>query len=284
VVLLPLFVFGILALAQGSVGPGLGLAAIALLLCLATAIQERPYGCTVSASGVVLEQRSLLTRKVHEIPHDHIVDLWLDAHPSKAGLHLQCRGEVKGPTWYYAVPLHQDSWAREKEAAKKVARLLKLPWRLAVIVPAPMSFQRVTRMLRRMFRGHEAGAVMNFSREPLLVGLQMEAYGGVGHPEVWLFEPDGGRLTHHKAAGEGKEEVYSLDEVADLEVEVKTAEERGSDEDDYLYVCQLFLVLHSGERFLLKEFESAESRKTALSTARRDAEWTSCLLRKHLLR
>jgi hypothetical protein len=285
-VLLPLLVFGVVSLVQGAVGLGLGLAALALLLMLATALTQRPYGCTVSAGGVMLEQRSLLTRKVHEIPRDSIVDLWLDVHPSQAGLHVRCRGTSKGPTWYYAVPLHQDSWDEEKDAAKEVARLLKLPWRLAVLVPAPLSFQRVKRLLRGVFRGDKVRAAMSISRDPLLVQSQMTAYQGSEHPEVWLLDPEQAKLTHQKASGEGKDEEYSLAEVADLEVEVKTSgEERGSDEDrDYLYVCQLFLVLESGERFLLKEFKSVESRKTALSTARKDAEWTSCLLRKYLLR
>jgi hypothetical protein len=188
-----------------------------------------------------------------------------------------------------------SSWETVKQVADRVRGTRGLKWMMAVVAPREV---KMVASIRRLFpNARDVEALVGArgrawhvltsercqdSETPLGdIGRWWETstllfwFGARRSPEAWLFPPGADRMTHQTATGERTEHTFAEATAVDVEAEVvdKRIPGGGDDYPYYLYRYRVFLTLRSGERFQLRRCESREPEKTALSDARRDADW-----------
>jgi len=243
----------------------------------------RPQGYTVSQSGITLESRNLFRSSLSEVPRAEITDLWLDLHPNKATIYVECKAaSAESAALGIALPLYVANWEEAKGIAEEVAQLLQLPWRVVTLVPVATTVAEVSRITRNVYRltrvakqAQDEGQVSDLLRDLAQRTRDILRFRSLVFPEVWIFEPQQQQVIHQMSSDTGRSTAYALADIQGLEIEPeKEGEKRESDDStEYLYAYRMMLALTSGEKFLLKQYDSAESKKTTMSQASQDAEW-----------
>ncbi len=287
---------GIVLIASGRIIGGVIAVALLLLLTLVLMGTPAPSGVTITAYGVRAEQRSGFRREGFEISRSSCIELWVDElrqiKEREAKLYLFALSPDRQTK--YAIRLFSSSHEEIEEAAKRVARVLRVP-RIPAWIP-PVSLN-----VNGSFRTFAADGMARYQRMKALMGKAavvdsgtddlaaatrdlrrsmgiLAGYGARVTPEAWLVFPDRSTITHQLDGGARTD--HGLDEVADIEIlPEKLGEAVGDDSPKYIYTYSIYLVLTSGERFLVRRCGSTEESVTERSQGLLDAEWNVQYLR-----
>jgi hypothetical protein len=260
---------------------GLALVGLGMLGIWSSSRSPAPKGITVTDLEVRLEHGGPLKRELQALLRDQWIDLWLERPSSNlAKVYLNVHsGPGASGAWIFTLPLYWGEPTQVEEFLNEANKLLRLQTLPAILVNEEPSWAHVMQVLRDNVRLANAGETRledrrAEARNVLMLNNVAASFMGRSGVEAWIFDAVRRQLIHRRPAV--PDATYAPDAVAEVTFETVSEGKYYTAADDcsyYQYRYEVWLVLHSGERFRLQICISDETRRTRTSAAIQQVDW-----------